>query len=127
MLGQQSGCFAQPQTTSPPPASQSEFHLTGRAHPLPPRALLLPSPASCLSALALPWGPCCCGHPGHEWRRGDAGLPRAAQSTPYVASFLQAASWEANLKKAGFSAHPEELGPLAVHPSKRVGSFRAHW
>ena len=51
------------------------------------------------------------------------GFPGPPYLLSCVASFLQAASWEASLRKAGFSAHPRELGPLAVHPSKRVGSL----
>ena len=53
---------------------------------------------------------------------GMLGFPGLPYLLSCVASFLQAALWEASLKKAGFSAHPGELGP-----SKRVGSFRAHW
>ena len=55
------------------------------------------------------------------------GFPGLPCLLPCVASFFQAASWEASLRKAGFSAYPGELGPLAVHPSKRLGSFRANW
>ena len=55
------------------------------------------------------------------------GFPGLPCLLPCVASFLQAASWEASLRKAGFSAYPGELCPLAVHPSKRLGSFRANW
>ena len=123
-------CFHQFCTTSNPlphpwPHNLSEFRCPGRAHPLP---LLCPAPALPTNFLHLrssrsPWGPCCWGHPGHGWRSGYAG---ASLSTPCVASFLQATSWEAALKRATFSVCPGELGLLAVHSSKRVGSLRAN-
>lgn len=96
----------------------SEFRCPGRAHPLP---LLCPTPALPTNFLPLrssssPWGPCCWGHPGRGWRSGYAG---ASLSTPCVASFLQAPSWEATLKRAAFSVS-------AVRSSKRVGPLRAN-
>lgn len=128
MLEQQSGCFAQPQTTSPPPASQSEFHLTGRAHPLPSCALLPPSPpASCLSALPLPWGPCCWGHPGHEWRRGYAGLPRAALST-LMRGFLSSGRLVGGQPEKGrLLCTSQGAWSPGCSSFQESGVFRAHW
>lgn len=132
MLGQQQGG-----SLSPPilhnlkplnhlrPHNLSEFRCPGRAHPLP---LLCPTPALPTNFLPLrssssPEGPCCWGHPGRGWRSGYAG---ASLSTPCVASFLQAPSWEATLKRAAFSVCPGELGLPAIRSSKRVGPLRAN-